>query len=246
MVEDPRVVLITGGTRGIGLATATRFAQLGYRVAVTHVRHRQSADAAVSQLQQVGDVMLFKADVRRPEAMKEVAEAIAHQWGRVDVAIHNAASGVAKPLSEVTQHHFEFTMGTNAWGLVSLAQAVAPMMPAGGSIVGIGSLGSVRAYQNYGLVGASKAALEALARHLARDYGPAGIRVNVVSAGPIDTDALHAFSNREDMLNEFVARNPLRQALDASDVAEAVVFVAQQRMVNGQVLVVDGGYLAMA
>ncbi|MDA8192924.1 MAG: SDR family oxidoreductase [Thermaerobacter sp.] len=245
MLADRPVVVITGGTRGIGLATAELFAREGYRVAVTYVRHRKVAEKAQALLQSITEAMVFKVDVRDGPAMAQMAETVHARWGRLDVAVHNAASGVAKPLSAVTYHHFEFTMATNAWGLIALAQATGPWMKEGGSLIGVSSLGSARAYENYGLVGSSKAALESVARHLARDFGDRGVRVNVVSAGPIDTDALRAFANREEMLREFIERSPLHQPLAVEDVAEAVWFLARQRMVNAHVLVVDGGYLAM-
>lgn len=239
------VVIVTGGSRGIGLATAQLFAERGCQVAITYRRHQQQAEDALHVL---GDrSMALRADAQSPQAMAEAIRLVTDRWGPVDVAIHNAASGVARPLADVTRHHWDHTMGINAFGLVSLAQAVLPhFSQKGGSIIGVSSLGSVRAFENYGLVGASKAALESLARHLARECGPKKIRVNIISAGPVDTEALRHFPNREDLLNEFIERNPLHQALTPNDVAEAVWFLAQQPMINGQTLVVDGGYLAMA
>jgi len=117
-------------------------------------------------------------------------------------------------------------------------------MPSGGSIVGLSSLGAMRVLENYSLVGASKAAMEAVVRHLAVELAPRGIRVNAVSAGLVETEALDHFPNRERMLDAANARTPAGRMVEPDDVARAVTFLCSPdaAMVVGHTLVVDGGY----
>jgi enoyl-[acyl-carrier protein] reductase III len=117
-------------------------------------------------------------------------------------------------------------------------------MPAGGRIIAMSSLGAARAIPDYGFVGASKAALESLVRTLAQELGPRGIRVNAVSAGVVDTDALRHFPNRESLLSSFAERAPAGPVLTAQDVAGAVYLLClpEAAMVTGHTLVVDGGF----
>jgi enoyl-[acyl-carrier protein] reductase III len=135
-------------------------------------------------------------------------------------------------------------METNALALQLLAQRVVPLMPPGGRIIAMSSLGANHAIPSYGFVGASKAALESLVRTLAQELGPLGIRVNAVSAGPVDTDALRFFPNREELLRSFVDRAPARRVLTPEDVAATVYLLClpEADMVNGHTLVVDGGF----
>jgi enoyl-[acyl-carrier protein] reductase III len=139
-------------------------------------------------------------------------------------------------------------MNANARALIGLARAAVPAMPEGSSIVALSSLGAQRVLENYVLVGASKAALEAIVRHLAVEFAPRGIRVNAVSAGVVDTEALNAFPNREQMLSWSLARTPAGRLVEPGDVAGAVCFLCSPdaEMIRGQTLVVDGGYSLLA
>jgi enoyl-[acyl-carrier protein] reductase III len=162
--------------------------------------------------------------------------------GPLDVLVHNAASGVSTPALEAKEKHWDWTLNTNARALLQLAQVTAPSMPDGSSIVAISSLGAQRVLANYTLVGTSKAALEALVRYLAVELAPA-IRVNAVSGGVVETDALDAFPNREQMLAAG-RDNPVGRMVTPEDIAGAVAFLCSPdaAMVRGQTLVVDGGF----
>jgi enoyl-[acyl-carrier protein] reductase III len=135
-------------------------------------------------------------------------------------------------------------METNALALNLLTQRALPLMTSGGRVIAMSSLGAQRAMPGYGFIGASKAALESLARALAQELGPKGIRVNVVSAGVVDTDALAYFPNRDELLKNFAARTPAGPVLTPDDVANAVYLLClpEAAMVNGHTLVVDGGF----
>lgn len=233
-------VLVTGGSRGIGKAIALRFASLGAtRVAIGYMRGDRAAEETASELRAAGaEPVLVRGNVASTRIAEEVAG-----LGALDVLVHAAATGVIRPALETQDKHWDWTLSANARALLSLTRAAAPAMPAGSSIVGISSLGSVRVLQDYALVGASKAALEALVRYLAVELAPRGIRVNAVSAGVVETGALEHFPQKEAML-EMGARNPVGRMVTPEDVAACVAFLCspEAEMIRGQTLVVDGGW----
>jgi enoyl-[acyl-carrier protein] reductase III len=242
---DGASVLVTGGSRGIGKAIALRFAELGAsRVAIGYLRNDRAAEETAAELRKLGaDALLVRGNVSSERVAREVAE-----LGSLDVLVHSAATGVIRPALEVEQKHWDWTLSANAWALVALARAAAPAMEPGASIVGISSLGSTRVLENYVLVGTSKAALESLVRYLAVELAPRGIRVNAISAGVVETEALDHFPNREQMLRVARERTPAGRMIEPRDVADAVCFLCspQAEMVRGHTLVLDGGYSLLA
>jgi enoyl-[acyl-carrier protein] reductase III len=233
-------VLVTGGSRGIGKAIALRFASLGAtRVAIGYMRGDAPAEETAEELRVLGaDAVLVRGNVASQRVADEVAA-----LGRLDMLVHAAATGVIRPALETDDKHWDWTLSANARALLSLTRAAAPAMPEGASIIGISSLGSVRVLDNYTLVGASKAALEALVRYLAVELAPRGIRVNAVSAGVVETGALEHFPNKEAML-EMGLRNPVGRMVTPEDVAALVTFLCspEAEMIRGQTVVVDGGW----
>ena len=189
-------VFVSGGSRGIGRAIALRLARDGAkRVGIGYFRSDSAAEQTADDLRALGaEPTLVRGNIGSDRVLEEVAA-----LGPLDVLVHNAASGVSVPALEATEKHWDWTMNTNARALLQLAQVAAPQMPDGSSIVAISSLGAQRVLDNYTLVGTSKAALEALVRYLAVELAPR-IRVNAVSGGVVDTDALEHFPNREEML----------------------------------------------
>ncbi|MEX2211733.1 MAG: SDR family oxidoreductase [Gaiellaceae bacterium] len=234
-------VLVTGGSRGIGKAIARRFAELGARrVAIGYLRNDAAAEEAADELRSLGaEPVLLRGNVASERVAREAGE-----LGPFDVLVHNAATGVIRPALETEDRHWDWTFAANARALLSLARTVVPGMKAGSSIVGISSLGSMRVLENYALIGASKAALEAVVRHLAVELAPRGIRVNAVSAGLVETEALEHFPNREQMLAAARKRTPAGRMVEPEDVARAVTFLCspEAEMVVGHTLVLDGGY----
>jgi enoyl-[acyl-carrier protein] reductase III len=233
-------VFITGGSRGIGRAIALRFARDGaMRVAIGYFRSDRAAEETAEELRALGaEPTLVRGNVTSERVLEEVAA-----LGPLDVLVHNAASGVSVPALEATEKHWDWTMNTNARALLQLAQAAAPQMPEGSSIVAISSLGAQRVLGNYTLVGTSKAALESLVRYLAVELAPRGIRVNAVSGGVVETAALDAFPNREAMLAAGAA-NPVGRLVSVDDIAGAVAFLCSPdaQMIRGQTVIVDGGF----
>jgi enoyl-[acyl-carrier protein] reductase III len=240
-----KVALVTGAARGIGRAIAIKLATEGCDVAVNYYNSADDADALVVQLRALGRrAVAIQGSVGIPDSVDEIFAEFGKHFDRLDIVVSNAASGVLKPTIEMGLKHWRWCMETNALALNLLAQRALPLMPAGGRIIAMSSLGSERAMPGYGFVGASKAALEALARSLAQELGPRGIRVNVVSAGVVDTDALAYFPNREELLADFARRTPAGPVLTPQDVAGAVYLLClpEAAMINGHTLVVDGGF----
>jgi enoyl-[acyl-carrier protein] reductase III len=233
-------VLVTGGSRGIGKAIALRFAGLGAsRVAIGYLRADGPAEETAAELRALGaETILVRGNVSSERVLDEVAA-----LGPLDVVVHSAATGVIRPVLETEDKHWDWTLGANARAFLALARVAAPSMPSGSTLVGISSLGASRVLDGYALVGTSKAALESLVRYLAVELAPRGIRVNAVSGGVVETDALEHFPNREQML-ELGARNPAGRLVAPEDVAAAVTFLCSPAadMIRGQTLVVDGGW----
>jgi enoyl-[acyl-carrier protein] reductase III len=242
---EGRAVLVTGGTRGIGKAIALRFASLGAnKVALGYLRNDSAAENAADELRAAGaEPVLVRGNVASDRVVEEFAS-----HGPYGVVVHNAATGVIRAALETEDKHWDWTLATNARALLSLARACAPQMDPGSSIVGISSLGSMRVLENYVLVGTSKAALESVVRYLAVELAPRGIRVNAVSAGVVETEALDHFPNREQMLHEAQERTPAGRMVEPDDVAAAVAYLCSPdaEMLRGQTLIVDGGYSLLA
>jgi enoyl-[acyl-carrier protein] reductase III len=238
-------VLVTGGSRGIGREIALRFADEGAaRVAIGYLRNDTAAERTAQDLRDRGvEPVLVRGNVASARVAGRVAE-----LGPLTALVHNAATGVIRPALETEDKHFDWTMAANARALLSLARAAAPAMQPGSSIVALSSLGAQRVLDNYVLVGASKAALEAIVRYLAVEVAPRGIRVNAVSGGVVETEALQHFPNREQMLGWARERTPAGRMVQPADLADAVLFLCSPaaEMVRGQTLVVDGGFSLLA
>ena len=238
-------VLVTGGTRGIGKTIALRLASEGAaRVALGYMRNDAAAEAAAEEVRKAGaEPLLVRGNVASDKVIAELAS-----HGPYAVVVHNAATGVIKPALETEDKHWDWTLNANARALLSLARACAPDMESGSSIVAISSLGAQRVLENYVLVGTSKAALESVVRYLAVELAPRGLRVNAVSAGVVETEALDHFPNREEMLHSGKTRTPAGRLVDPDDIAGAVAFLCSPDalMVCGQTLIVDGGYSLLA
>jgi len=236
---------VTGAARGIGRAIARKLASAGCDVAVNYYNSHAEAQALAEELAAGGRrAVAVQGSVGVPDSVDEMFAALGRHFDRLDIVVSNAASGVLKPAMEMSLKHWRWCMETNAFALDLLAQRAVPLMRNGGRFVAMSSLGAQRAMPSYGFIGASKAALESLVRTLAQELGPRGIRVNAVSAGVVDTDALAYFPNREQLLSEFAQRAPAGPTLAPEDVAGAVYLLClpEAAMINGHTLVVDGGF----
>lgn len=240
-----KVALVTGASRGIGRAIAQKLASAGCDVVVNYYNSHAEAEALCAEIRALGRrALAVKASVGMPESVDELFDELRTRFDRLDIVVSNAATGVLRPALEMSLKHWRWCVETNAFALNLLAQRAVPLMPSGGRIIAMSSLGAQRAMPGYGFIGASKAALESLVRTLAQELGPRGIRVNAVSAGVVDTDALQFFPNREELLASFAHRTPAGPVLTAQDVAGAVYLLClpEAGMVNGHTLFVDGGF----
>lgn len=240
-----KVALVTGSSRGIGKAIALKLAENGVDLVVNYIRHRQEAEKTAGLIEKKGaKCLVVKANVANDDDVKAMFEQISGEYGRLDILVSNAASGVLKPALELNSRHWNWAMDINARSLLTLAQQAVPLMEQGGRIMAVSSMGAVRAVENYTAVGASKAALESLVRHLAVELGPRKIAVNTISAGAVDTEALKKFPNRQQILDTALGRTPMGRLTTPEDVANVALFLCSDlsNMIQGQTVVVDGGY----
>jgi enoyl-[acyl-carrier protein] reductase III len=240
-----KVALVTGASRGIGRAIAQKLASAGCDVAVNYYNSAEEAEALCAEIRAMSRrACALQASVGIPDSVDDMFVEFGKHFDHLDILVSNAASGVLKPALEMTLKHWRWCLETNALALNLLAQRAVSLMPAGARIIAMSSLGASRAMPDYGFIGASKAALESLVRTLAQELGPRQIRVNTVSAGVVDTDALRYFPNREELLANFAHRTPAGPILTPQDVAGAVYLLClpEAAMITGHTLVVDGGF----
>jgi enoyl-[acyl-carrier protein] reductase III len=246
-VSAKKVALITGSSRGIGKKIAIKLAEEGYNIVINFARNRSKAEETAEEIRALGaEVLTVKANIAKKEKVEELFAEIDEKFGRLDVLVNNAASGVLKPLMELEESHWDWTMNINNKGMLFCSQLAAERMKnreEGGAIVSLSSLGSQRYLENYTTVGVSKAAVEALTRYLAVELAQYNISVNAVSGGAVDTDALTHFPNREELLEGAKNRTPAGRIVEPDDLADAVLFLLspKARMIRGQTIVVDGG-----
>ncbi|AEH49224.1 enoyl-[acyl-carrier-protein] reductase FabL [Parageobacillus thermoglucosidasius] len=241
-----KVAVVTGSSRGIGKAIALRLAKEGYDIVVNYARSKEAALQTAQEIEALGrKALVVKANVGDVGKIKAMFAQVDEAFGRVDVLINNAASGVLRPAMELEESHWNWTMDINSKALLFCAQEAAKRMEkvGGGKIVSISSLGAIRYLENYTAVGVSKAAVESLTRYLAVELAPKNISVNAVSGGAVDTDALKHFPNREELLADAAAKTPAGRMVKPEDIVNAVMFLLsdQADMIRGQTIIVDGG-----
>ncbi len=242
-----KVALVTGGSRGIGAATALRLAQAGADVAITYLHARPNAEDVAEEILAMGRrALVLKADLSRPDDVRLVVEATAQHLGALDIVVSNAAGGGFKALMDVQPNNLDYAIHLNARALMLLLQHSVQQLSRGphrGKVVAISSWGAARALPMYGAIGASKAALEAIVRHGALELGNRGINVNCVRAGVVDTGSLRSIPGVEAVLDERQKRSLTGRNVLPGDVADAVLFLVSPLadMIQGQTLILDGG-----
>lgn len=240
-----KVALITGGARGIGKATALKLAQTGCDIAIVYYNSSDAATILVDEIQKLGRrAIAIQANVADHHSVKELFDQFRNTFSQLHFLVSNAASGVLKPALEMSTKHWRWCLETNALALNHLVVESLGLIPQGGRVIALSSLGASRAIPNYGFIGASKAALEALMRTLSLELAPYGITANTISAGVVDTDALKHFPNREQLLAEYQAHSLADRPLMPEDVANAIYLLClpEAAMINGHTLFVDAGY----
>lgn len=251
MPEEPftdqfkgQVALVTGGSRGIGRAIAVELAKRGASIAFNYLKNHEAAREAEEEIIATGaECFRLRAHVGDEEAVEKLIQQVHTRFGRLDIVVNNAASGVMRPAAELSVKHWDWTMDINARGPWLVAREAAKVMGQGGRVINISSPGSKMVLPSYFAVGVSKAALEAVTRYMAIELADRGISVNGVSASYIQTDALDAFPD-ELGVKEFALRpTPAGRPVQAQDVANVVAMLcgSDADMIRGQIITVDGG-----
>ena len=209
MMAENKVAMVTGSSRGLGKALAIELAKQGYDIVVNYARSRSAAEETVKEIEALGRrAIMIRANVGDVKKLRTMFEQVKEEFGRLDVFVSNAASGVLRPIMELEESHWDWTMNINAKAMLFGAQEAAKLMDKGGKILGVSSLGSIRYLENYTTVGVSKAAIESFTRYLAVELAPIGIAVNTVSGGALDTEALKHFPNRDELLEDARINTP--------------------------------------
>jgi len=240
-----KVALVTGGSSGIGLATAKRFVAEGAHVYLTG-RREPELDAAVREIG-ASHATGIRSDVSRLDDLDRVYDAVGRQHGRLDVLFANAGGGSLAPLGEITEEHFDRTFGTNVRGLLFTVQKALPLMPRGASIVLAASTTSIKGTPAFSVYSATKAAVRSFARNWSLDLKPRGIRVNAISPGVVPTPGYDHLGLSAEQIRGFIdsqaANIPLGRVGTPDEIGKAVLFLASDdsSFVNGVELFVDGG-----
>ncbi len=241
---EGKIVVVTGGNSGIGLATAKRFVAEGAYVFITG-RRQPELDAAVKEIG--GSVTAIRSDVSNLEDLDRLFATIKEQVGRIDVLFANAGGGEFAPLGQITEDLFDKTFAINVKGTLFTVQKALPLMQAGGSIILTGSTAASTGTPAFSVYGASKAAIRSFARNWILDLKGTGIRVNVLAPGATSTPGWHALAPSEDVNKEMIkfveAATPLGRLGNPDETAAAALFLASDdsSFVNGIELFVDGG-----
>ena len=238
-----KIALVTGGSTGIGLASAQELAAQGAKVYITG-RRQQELDAAITLIG--GSAKGIRADVSRLDDLDKVYAQIAEESGRLDILFANAGGGDMLALGAITEEHFDRIFGTNVRGVLFTVQKALPLLGAGSSIILTASTVSVKGTANFSGYSASKAAVRNFARSWALDLQGRGIRVNVVSPGPVKTPGLGglvAEEERQGLFDALAAQVPLGRIGEPAEVGKAVAFLASDAasFINAIELFVDGG-----
>jgi NAD(P)-dependent dehydrogenase (short-subunit alcohol dehydrogenase family) len=240
-----RVVVVTGGTSGIGLATAKHFAAEGGSVFITG-RRQEELDAAVNAIG--GRVTGVRADMSKLTDIDRLYDAVQQKHSQIDVLFTNAGGGSMLPLGAITEEQYEDTFGRNVKGVIFTVQKALPLLRDGGSVILMGSTAGVTGTAAFSIYGASKAPVRNLARSWTLDLKERGIRVNVVSPGPVKTPGLVGLAGpdaaqQQGLLDYMATQVPIGRVADPEEIAKAVAFLASDdaSFVAGAELFIDGG-----
>jgi enoyl-[acyl-carrier protein] reductase III len=245
MTLKGKIALITGGSRGIGKAITLKLASEGADVIINYFRRTSQAEMTAQEARNKGvNASIIKGNVGEIEKIESMFQEIETKYGKLDIFINNAASGVPRPAMELDAKGWNWTMDINARAFLLCAQKAARLMPEGGKMVSISSLGSRLVMPVYTSVGVSKAALEALTRYLAIELAPKKICVNGVAAGAVESEALKLYANDQSLPFFSVQKTPAGRMVLPEDIAALVAFLCTEDayMIRGQIITIDGGF----
>lgn len=238
-----KISVVTGATSGIGLVVAQHLASLGSKVVIVG-RNQTKLDKAVSQVGQ--DATGILADSTNLKDLTKLFSIITEKFGKIDNLILNAGAGEVIPLDKITEVHYDNTFNLNVKGTLFAIQGALPLLGKGSSVVLIGSTASMDVPAGMSVYGGTKAALTAMIKGWIKDTAGKGIRINIVSPGPVRTEALENFVPPEslnDFINHLSSISPVGRIGAPIDIARAVAFISSEESgyINGIEFFVDGG-----
>ncbi len=252
MLKDKRGIIFgVANKRSIAWATAQALNQAGARLAFTYQGERLKDNVETLTKAEMPDSPLLSCDVTKQEEVDEAFKQVGAEFERLDFLIHSIAFAPREALEgdylKTDRDAFITALEISAYSLTQLARAAAPLMTAGGSIVTMTFHGAEKVYQGYNVMGVAKAALESSVRYLAADLGPQNIRVNAISAGPIQTLSARGVSGLSTMMKHHAERAPLRRNVEASEVGNTAAFLCSSLSsgITGETIYVDCGYNIM-
>lgn len=238
-----KIALVTGGSSGIGLASAQELAEQGAKVYITG-RRQEELDAAVALIGP--SATGIRADASLLGDLDRVFSTIAGESGKLDVLFANAGGGDMMPLGAITEEHFDRIFGTNVRGVLFTVQKALPLLTNGASVILTGSTAAAKGTASFSVYSASKAAVRNLARSWALDLKERGIRVNVVSPGPVRTPGLGGLvpeEHRQGLFDALAAGVPLGRLGEPEEIGKTVAFLASDdaSFINAAEIYIDGG-----
>jgi len=244
-----KIVLVTGGTSGIGKTTAIAFADAGARVVLTGRREKEGLEVVAEIKKTGGTAAYIRTDVAKEADVVKAVDFVLSTHGRLDVAFNNAGVEIVGPLDQVTEEQYRRTFDINVWGVLNaMKHEVAAMLKSGGgSIVNVSSIAGHIGLAQASIYVATKHAVEGLTKAIAVEFAKQGIRVNAVAPGAIDTEMVDRFAGKEgDVRNWLISQHPVGRLGTAEEIAAAVLYLTSDaaNFTTGTILAVDGGWTA--
>jgi enoyl-[acyl-carrier protein] reductase I len=245
------IVFGVANKRSIAWAIAQAWAKAGAKLAFTYQGERVKENVEELAGTFGADTLILPCDVTKDEDIANVFKSVGEKFGKLNLLLHSVAFAPKAALEgrfvDTEREAFRVAHDVSAYSLVALARAAEPLMTDGGSIMGMSYFGAEKVVPHYNVMGVAKAALEASTRYLAYDLGPKKIRVNCISAGPVNTLAARGISGFSAMLKTYEERSPLKRNLIPEELGATGVFLASDgaACITGQVIYVDGGYSIM-
>lgn len=248
---EGKKVLITGGSRGIGRATAILFAKAGCDLAINFINQKEAAEKVREEIDKIGrECLVFKADISQKNDINSMVKEVMQKWGRIDILVNNAGIWTYGEMGKMSEKTWAETMKINLDGVFYACNAVVPHMKdkERGWIISVSSTAAVRGEAFHSHYAASKGALVSFTKSLAAELGPYNIRVNCVAPGWVDTDMCSGVFSDPDFRDKVQESIPLRRIPPPEDIAGSILFLASDlaRHITGEVLNVNGGSVLCA
>ena len=244
-----KIVLVTGGTSGIGKTTAIAFADAGAKVVLTGRREKEGAEVVAEIKKTGGTAAYIRTDVAKEADVVKAVDFVLSTHGRLDVAFNNAGVEIVGPLDQVTEEQYRRTFDINVWGVLNaMKHEIAAMLKTGGgAIINVSSIAGHIGMPQASIYVATKHAVEGLTKAVAIEFAKQGIRVNAVAPGAIDTEMVDRFAGKEgDVRNWLISQHPVGRLGTAKEIAAAVLYLASDaaKFTTATILPVDGGWTA--